>query len=162
MAEAGGRARTPQQIADAVAADMFEKDRASRSLGMRIVEIGPGQATLEMTVRGDMLNGFDICHGGFITTLADSAFAFACNSRNEMTVAAGLGVDLVAVAREGDVLSARGAEVHQAGRTGVYDITVTNQRGELIACVRGRSYRMKGHAVVPLDTPTGKTSGAQS
>ena len=161
MNEPGIDARTPQQIADAVAAGMFKNDRASRGLGMRIVEVGPGSATLEMTVRDDMLNGFDICHGGFITTLADSAFAFACNSRNEMTVAAGLSVDLVAVARAGDVLSARAAEVHQAGRTGLYDMTVTNQRGELVGCVRGRSYRMKGRAVVPLDASAAETSGAQ-
>jgi acyl-CoA thioesterase len=153
MNEPGIDARTPQQIADAVAAGMFENDRASRGLGMRIVDIGPGSSTLEMTVRDDMLNGFDICHGGFITTLADSAFAFACNSRNEMTVAAGLSVDLVAAARAGDVLSARAAEVHQAGRTGVYDMTVTNQRGELVACVRGRSYRLKGRSVVPVGPP---------
>ena len=153
MNEPGIDARTPQQIADAVAAGMFKNDRASRGLGMRIVEVGPGSATLEMTVRDDMLNGFDICHGGFITTLADSAFAFACNSRNEMTVAAGLSVDLVAVARAGDVLSARAAEVHQAGRTGLYDMTVTNQRGELVGCVRGRSYRIKGRSVVPADAP---------
>jgi acyl-CoA thioesterase len=128
---------------------------------MRIVDIGPGRATLEMTVRDEMLNGFDICHGGFITTLADSAFAFACNSRNEMTVAAGLSVDLVAAARAGDVLSARAAEVHQAGRTGVYDMTVTNQRGELVACARGRSYRLKGRSVVPVDPQAAETSGAQ-
>lgn len=153
MSEAGIDARTPQQIADAVAAGMFKNDRASRGMGMRIVEVGPGSATLEMTVRDDMLNGFDICHGGFITTLADSAFAFACNSRNEMTVASGLSVDLVAVARAGDVLVARAVEVHQAGRTGVYDMTVTNQRGELVGCVRGRSYRIKGRPVVPLDAP---------
>ena len=163
MSETGVKAHTPQQIADAVAADMLQKDRASRGLGMRVVEIGPGSATLEMTVREDMLNGFDICHGGFITTLADSAFAFACNSRNEMTVAASLSVELVAAARAGDVLSARGAEVHQAGRMGVYDMRVTNQRGELVACVRGRSYRMKGRAVVALDTPpAAETSGVHA
>lgn len=162
MSEAGVKMHSPQQIADAVGADMFQKDRASRGLGMRVAEIAPGSATLQMTVREDMLNGFDICHGGFITTLADSAFAFACNSRNEMTVAASLSVDLVAVARAGDVLSARAAEVHQAGRTGVYDISVTNQRGELVACVRGRSYRMKGRAVVSLDAPAAENSGVHS
>ncbi|MEO6033005.1 MAG: hydroxyphenylacetyl-CoA thioesterase PaaI [Burkholderiaceae bacterium] len=161
MNEAGIDVRTPQQIAEAVAAGMFRNDRASRAMGMRIIEVGPGRATLEMTVRDDMLNGFDICHGGFITTLADSAFAFACNSYNEMTVASSLSVDLVAVARVNDVLSARATEVHQAGRTGVYDMTVTNQRGELVACVRGRSYRMKGRTVVSPDAPAAQTIGAQ-
>ena len=94
-------AMTAQQIADAVGTQMFAKDRASQAMGMRIVAISEGAAFLEMTVRDDMLNGFDICHGGFITTLADSAFAFACNSHGEMTVAAGLAVDFLAPARTG-------------------------------------------------------------
>ena len=102
-----------------------------------------------MTVRDDMLNGHDICHGGFITTLADSAFAFACNSCNELTVAAGFSVDFLAPARGGDVLTADAVEVSRAGRTGVYDIDVTNQRGERVALFRGRSARLRrshGHA----------------
>ena len=103
-----------------------------------------------MTVRADMLNGFDICHGGFITTLADSAFAFACNARNEMTVASGLSIDFLAPAREGDRLTAEAREVSLAGRTGVYDVSVRNQRGEAIAVFRGRSYCLKGKATVPL------------
>jgi acyl-CoA thioesterase len=97
-----------------------------------------------------MLNGFKICHGGFITTLADSAFAFACNSYNEATVAAGIVVDFVAPAREGELLTAEAREVALAGRTGVYDVTVKNQRSEVIAVLRGRSYRMPGKQVVPL------------
>ena len=103
-----------------------------------------------MTVRADMLNGFDICHGGFITTLADSAFAFACNSHNEQTVASGVAVDFMAPGRPGDELVAEAKEVFVAGRTGVYDVTVTNQDGELIAVMRGKSYRLKGRAVVEL------------
>jgi len=90
----------------AVAAHMWAADRASRGLGMRLVEVGEGRATMTMAVRDDMLNGHDICHGGFITTLADSAFAFACNSRNVVTVASGLAVDFLAPARGGDVLTA--------------------------------------------------------
>jgi acyl-CoA thioesterase len=138
-----------QQTAEFVGEAMYENDRASQGLGIQLASIGPGRATMTMTVRADMLNGFDICHGGFITTLADSAFAFACNSYNEMTVASGLSVDLLAPSREGDQLSAEAVEVSQQGRTGVYDITVTNQRGERIAVVRGRSYRLKGRAAVP-------------
>ena len=141
---------TPQQIADAVRDGMFAADRASRALGMSIEAMAPGSATLRMTVRGDMINGANVCHGGLITTLADSAFAFACNSYNELTLASGLTVDLVAPAREGDVLTADANQASQAGRTGVYDITVTNQRGERIALVRGRSYTIKGKPTVVL------------
>ena len=143
-----GAGLTPQQVADAVREGMYAKDRATRALGMAIVEVAPGTATLRMSVREDMLNGHDICHGGFITTLADSAFAFACNSYNELTVASGFGVDLVAPARLGDVLTARCVEVSKAGRTGVYDADVTNQRGERIAVFRGRSYTAKGRPAV--------------
>lgn len=140
----------PQAIAEHVRSGMLANDRATQGLGIAITSIGPGQATLEMTVRADMLNGFDICHGGFITTLADSAFAFACNARNEMTVASGLSIDFLAPAREGDRLTAEAREVSLAGRTGVYDVSVRNQRGEAIAVFRGRSYCLKGKATVPL------------
>lgn len=141
----------PQAIAEHVRIGMLANDRATRGLGIAITAIGPGQATLEMTVRSDMLNGFDICHGGFITTLADSAFAFSCNARNDMTVASGLSIDFLAPAREGDRLTAKATEVSLAGRTGVYDVNVHNQRGEAIAVFRGRSYCMKGKPTVPLD-----------
>ena len=90
---------TPQQIAEAVAVGMMANDRASRGLGLKVTHIGPGTAQLEMTVRDDMLNGFDICHGGYITLLADSTFAFACNSYNELTVASSLAVDFIAPGR---------------------------------------------------------------
>ena len=137
-----------QQLAEAVRDAMYRDDRASQALGITIDEVGPGRATATMTVRQDMLNGFAICHGGFIATLADTAFAFACNGYNELTVASGFSIDIVAPAKEGDVLTARGHEVSKAGRTGVYDIEVSNQRGERIAVFRGRSYTMKGKAVV--------------
>jgi len=143
-------ALTPQQIADAVRAGMFADDRASRALGITVEAMSPGRATLRMTVRADMLNSFHICHGGFVTTLADSAFAFACNSGNELTVASGLTVELVASAREGDVLTASAAEVNRTARLGVYDIVVTNQHGERIALVRGRSYAIRGKTSVTL------------
>lgn len=145
----GSMSADPQRIAEAVRDVMFANDRASRGLGMEIVAIAPGSATLRMAVREDMLNGFDICHGGFVTTLADSCFAFACNSHNEMTVASGFAIDIVAASRQGDVLTAVARETSLSGRTGVYDITITNQRDELIAVFRGRSYRIKGKPVVP-------------
>jgi acyl-CoA thioesterase len=144
-----------QQVAEATRDAMWRDDRASKSLGMEVVAVGPGSATLAMTVRDDMLNGHDICHGGLITTLADSAFAFACNAYNEVTVASGFDVNLVAAARLGDRLTAVAVEVAKAGRTGVYDIAVRNQRGEAIAAFRGRSYTMKGKAVVD-GLPVGK------
>lgn len=137
-----------QKIAEAVRDAMFANDRASQLLGMEILSIAPGRATLAMTVREDMLNGFEICHGGLITTLADSTFAFACNSHNELTVASGFSVDIVAPGKLGDRLTAVGEEVHLAGRTGVYDITVRNQREELVAVFRGKSYRIKGKPIV--------------
>jgi acyl-CoA thioesterase len=139
-----------QALAERVAQDMFARDRASQMMGMRVVRIAPGRAELVMTVRADMLNGHATCHGGFIFTLADSAFAFACNSGNQTTVAAGCAIDFVAPAREGDVLSAVATERSVSGRTGVYDIDVHNQRGEKIAFFRGKSYRIKGHVIADV------------
>ena len=141
-------APTPQQVADRVREGMFRNDRASKWLGMQILQVTPGQAVLQMTVRDGMLNGHDICHGGLITTLADSAFAFACNSYDELTVASGFTVDLLAPGRGGDVLTATCREVSKAGRTGVYDCEVVNQKGQRIAVFRGRSYTMKGKPAV--------------
>jgi acyl-CoA thioesterase len=140
-----------QQVADQVRERMFAADRASQALGLQITHMAPGTATLTMRVRADMLNGFAICHGGLITTLADSAFAFACNARNEFSVAAGLAIDFLAPAREGDVLTAVAAEVSQSGRSGLYDVSVTNQRGEHVALMRGRSHRVKGRPSVPVE-----------
>lgn len=137
-----------QRIAEAAAHGMFAKDVAARSLGMEIELIAPGQSRISMSVRPDMLNGFAICHGGFITTLADTAFAYACNSHNEVTVAAGIVVDFLAPAHDGDRLTADAREVAVKGRTGVYDITVTNQDNKTIAVMRGRSFTQKGKHVV--------------
>ena len=148
-AAAASSAADPQQLAERVRDHMWAGDRASRALGMEVLAVGPGTATLRMTVREDMLNGHAICHGGLVTTLADSAFAFACNTYDELTVASGFSVDLVAPGRLGDVLTARAVEVNKAGRTGVYDIEVRNQRGERVAVFRGRSYTMKGKPVLP-------------
>ncbi|MDI3379895.1 hydroxyphenylacetyl-CoA thioesterase PaaI [Xenophilus aerolatus] len=138
-----------QRIAEHVRTGMFANDRALKALGMAVTEIAPGRASVTMAVREDMLNGHDICHGGLISTLADSAFAYACNSYDELTVASGFAVDFVAPGRLGDLLTARCVEVSKAGRTGVYDVEVTNQRGERIAVFRGRSYTAKGRPAVP-------------
>jgi acyl-CoA thioesterase len=140
----------PHALAEAVRHGMFKDDAASQGLGMQIEAVGPGYARIAMTVRADMLNGFRICHGGFITTLADSAFAFACNSHNELTVASGIVVDFLAPAHEGDRLVAECHEVALTGRTGVYDIKVTNQHGKTVVVMRGRSHTMKGKHVVDL------------
>jgi len=142
---------TPQQIAERVRDHMLADDRATRMMGVSIVEVGPGRAVTRMTVREDMLNGHDLCQGGFVTMLADTAFAYACNAYNEITVASGFTVDLIAPGRNGDVLTASCDEVSKAGRTGVYDVTVRNQRGERIAVFRGRSYTARGRPVVALD-----------
>ena len=143
--------KTPQQVAEYVRDGMLKNDAATQGLGMNVLEIGPGRATVTMTVRADMLNGHAICHGGFISALADSAFAFACNSYDELTVASGFAIDFLVPARKDDLLTARCIEVSKAGRTGVYDTDVLNQRDERIAIFRGRSYTLKGKpAVTPL------------
>ena len=136
-----------QALAEQVALSMYERDTASQGLGIRILRVAPGHAELTMTVRADMLNGHEICHGGFIFTLADSSFAYACNSYNLNTVASGCGIDFLAPAREGDVLVAVAQERSISGRTGVYDIEVKSEAGVKIALFRGKSYRIKGHVV---------------
>ena len=142
-------ALTPQQTAERVRERMYANDRAVQGLGIDIVEIAPGHAAATMTVQPHMLNGHATCHGGFLAALADTAFAYACNSYDELTVASGFSIDLVAPAREGDRLTARSVEMSKAGRTGVYDSEITNQRGERIAMFRGRSYTAKGRPAVP-------------
>jgi acyl-CoA thioesterase len=138
----------PQALAERVRDGMFAKDAAAHALGMTVTAMAPGQATVTMTVRVDMLNGFGICQGGLVTTLADAAFAYSCNSTNELTVASGFDVDLLAPGHEGDLLTAVGRVVSQGSRMGVYDVEVHNQKGERVAVFRGRSYRMKGRRVI--------------
>ena len=141
---------TPQEIATQVGAGLMTKDHASIAMGISLTHISPGAAHMEMQVRANMVNGFGTCHGGMITTLADSAFGFACNSYNELTVASGLSIDFLAPAFEGDVLTARASEVSLSGRTGVYDVTVFNQKADCVAVFRGRSHRITGKTVVVL------------
>ena len=136
-----------QQLADRVTEALYAGDKASQSHGIRIVEVRPGYAKLAMVVRNDMVNGHRICHGGMVFTLADSAFAFACNSRNDSTVAAAASIDFLAPSYEGDELTAEATELWRSRRNGIYEITVTNQKGARIAFFRGRSYQIDGHVI---------------
>jgi acyl-CoA thioesterase len=136
-----------QDLAERAAAALFERDRASQMLGMRLEVIQPGRARVAMRVRADMVNGHGVCHGGLVFALADSAFAFACNTGNESTVAAAASIDFLIAVREGDELSAVACELWRTRRNGIYEITVTNQRGERVALFRGRSYRISGTVV---------------
>ena len=131
-------------LAKATAEVMWRDDNASKWLGIRIEEVRPGYARLSMTVTPNMVNGHDLCHGGLIFMLADSTFAFACNSHNQRAVAAGASIEFLAPAFLGDVLTAEGVEQALKGRTGVYDMKVTNQKNELIALFRGKSATIKG------------------
>jgi acyl-CoA thioesterase len=143
--------KSPHEMTDDLARHsaeaMWAGDAASKSLGMRIVTVGPGTATLSMTVREDMINGWDLCHGGLIAALADSAFAFACNSRGTVTVASGFDVTFLESARLGDELVAVAVERSLRGRSGLYDVTVTRASdATVIAEFRGRS-RSTGRSI---------------
>ncbi|MDB5919137.1 MAG: paaD [Massilia sp.] len=133
-----------QALAELAGKTMYERDPASQALGMVLAEIRPGYARMTMTVRADMLNGHQSCHGGYIFMLADSAFAFACNSHNHNTVGAGCTIDYLAPGREGDLLTAEASEQALAGKTGVYDVKVSNGDGRTIALFRGKSHRVAG------------------
>lgn len=133
-----------QALAELVGETMWDRDPASQALGMKLSEIRPGYALMTMPVRRDMLNGHQTCHGGYIFMLADSAFAFACNSHNHNTVGAGCTIDYVAPGREGEMLVAEAVEQTLSGKTGVYDVKVSNQDGRLIALFRGKSHRVSG------------------
>jgi acyl-CoA thioesterase len=137
------------RLAERAAEAMFSRDRASQDLGMKILEMGPGRAKLSMRVRPDMLNGHSICHGGFVFSLADSAFAFACNSHNRATVAAGATVDFLAAVREGEELVAEAIEVWRSKRTGIYEVIVTTAAGAKVALFRGRAHEISGTVVEP-------------
>ena len=138
-------------LARRVGEAMFAADRASReTMGMELLACEPGRARMRMTVHARHLNGHQICHGGFIFTLADSTFAFACNSRNHNTVANGCSIEFLRPAHEGDVLTAEGVEQNLAGRHGIYDIRVNNQKGQAVALFRGKSTQIAG-TVIPAD-----------
>ncbi|GAB1379226.1 hydroxyphenylacetyl-CoA thioesterase PaaI [Pararhodobacter aggregans] len=135
---------TPDDLARACAAAMWADDNATQHLGMELSDVRAGHATMTMRVRPEMTNGHKICHGGYIFTLADSAFAFACNTYNQRVVAQMGQITFLAPGQEGDVLTARAAEVWRQGRSGIYDISVTRQDGTKIAEFRGHSRSIKG------------------
>lgn len=141
----------PRALAARVGETMFAADAASREfLQMELVACEPGRAVMRMAVREPMLNGHKICHGGLIFTLADSTFAFACNSHNKVTVAAGGSIEFLKPAHLGDLLTCEGVEQVLQGRHGVYDMMVTNQRGEVVAVLRGKSTSIQG-SVIPAE-----------
>jgi acyl-CoA thioesterase len=135
---------TALELAKACAAAMWSEDKASAGLGMVLEAVSPGRAELSMPISEAMVNGHGICHGGFIFTLADSAFAFACNSYNQRVVAQHCSITYLAPGRLGDRLRAEAREVSRQGRSGIYDIEVKNQTGALIALFRGHSRTVKG------------------
>jgi acyl-CoA thioesterase len=138
-------------LAHAVGETMFAADRASREfMQMELIRCEPGLAVMRMTVREDMLNGHKICHGGLIFTLADSTFAFACNSHNKVAVAAGCSIEFLKPGQLGDVLTCEGTEQTLQGRHGIYDMKVTNQRGEVVAMFRGKSAQIAGQVIADL------------
>jgi len=147
------------ELAAKVGASMFAVDRASKDfMGLELVSCEPGRAVMRMTVRDEMLNGHEICHGGLIFTLADSTFAFACNSHNKVTVASGCSIEFLKPARAGDVLTCEGVERVLQGRHGIYDMKVNNQQGEIVAMFRGKSTTIQGTVLPPTDG--GKRAGA--
>lgn len=137
----------PQALAEAVAAKMYAQDPTTLWLGMELLAVGPGEARLAMTITANMLNSQGVCHGGMLFALADSAFAYACNARNHATVASACNIDFLKPVQEGDFLTATACERALGGRTGVYDISLSNQRGETVALFRGKSYRLKDHVL---------------
>ena len=141
--DAAGR----QKVAERAVEALWSGDQASQQLGMQIESCGPGRATVTMRIRPDMVNGHRICHGGLVFALADSAFAFACNSYGDNTVAAGAAIEFLVPAREGDVLRAVATERWRAGRAGIYEIEVRNQRDEAVALFRGRSHQIAGRLI---------------
>ncbi|HKO08748.1 MAG TPA: hydroxyphenylacetyl-CoA thioesterase PaaI [Alphaproteobacteria bacterium] len=145
--EASPRADRAQRLADAVGKGMYARDRAAQALGIRLVEIRPGHALTRMSVRQDMVNGHDTCHGGLIFTLADAALGYSCNSHNRNAVAQHCTITFLKPAKLGEVLTAEATEQTLGGRNGVYDIKVTNERGELVALFRGNSRVVAGEVV---------------
>ena len=140
-----------QDLARRVGESMYAADAASReTMGIELLACELGRAVMRMVVKPLHLNGHKICHGGFIFTLADSTFAFACNSRNHNTVANGCSIEFLRPAHEGDVLTAESVEQNLAGRHGIYDIRVNNQKGQAVALFRGKSTQIAG-TVIPAD-----------
>ena len=139
----------PQQLAEAAAAAMLGRDHVFADLGLELVSVGPGRGAVAMTVRREMTNGHALCHGGYLFLLADEAFAVACNSYDDVTVAASGAIEFIAPAREGERVTATASEVVRSGRRGVYDVVVTNPDGAVLATFRGVSARTSGTNTAP-------------
>lgn len=135
------------QLAQDATNAMWSRDHAAQALGIAIADVTPGTSRLTMLVRQDMVNGHAICHGGMLFTLADTAFAYACNSYNRNTVASACHIDFLTPAHLGDTLVAEAVERSQSGRTGVYDVTVSTAAGKTVALFRGKSYRIQGEVM---------------
>jgi len=142
---------TPDEVAKTVAETMYRKDKTSQHLGIALKEIKAGSAVMTMRVVDSMLNGHNICHGGYIFTLADSAFAFACNAYNQSTVAQGAQINFLKAVPLDTLLTATAKEIHRKGRTGLYDVEVTNENNELVATFRGNSHTIKGQTIPGLN-----------
>lgn len=141
-----------QHLAEQVCEYLYQQDHASRALGMRISRIFPGEVSMEMLIRQDMMNGMNICHGGIISALADTALAFSCNTANVLSVVSSFTVEFIMPARRDDLLIANTKAVAQTGRTIIYDVNVYNQHKQLIATLRGRVQRLIGKTVLGNDT----------
>ena len=149
----GGNA-DPHAIAKACAETMWAEDRASQALGMKVEKIAPGEALLSMPVRTDMTNGHGICHGGFIFTLADSTFAFACNTYDQRTVAQQCAVTFLEPVRQGEILTAHAIERNRSGRGGIYDVTVRDSKNKVVTEFRGHSRTIAGNLLAAEQTRT--------
>jgi acyl-CoA thioesterase len=134
------------QRARSVVQSLFLADLASQSLGIEIIDVAPGRVQIAMTVRADMVNGYGMCHGGFVFAFADSAFAFACNSWGDPMVAAGASIEFLAPTPRGERVTAAAAEVSRTARHGIYDVAVSNSAGQILAQFRGRCARLRGAA----------------
>ncbi|HJS22514.1 MAG TPA: hydroxyphenylacetyl-CoA thioesterase PaaI [Steroidobacteraceae bacterium] len=141
------QAGSADELAGRAGRALYEKDTAARALGIQILEVTPGGARLSMRVRADMTNGHEVCHGGMVFTLADTAFAYACNSYGDNTLAAAASIDFLAPAYAEDALTATARELWRAGRSGLYEVIVTNQKDERVALFRGRSHRITGKLI---------------
>lgn len=135
------------QLARRCAGAMFAGDRASQAMGMRVEDVSPGYARVTMRLRGEMVNGHQTAHGGAVFSLADSAFAFACNSRNVRTVAQHCSITFVTPVQEGELLVAEARETNLGGRFGIYDVTVQTDGGRLVAVFRGHSAAVRGRVI---------------
>jgi acyl-CoA thioesterase len=150
--------RDAQRPAEAAAQAVSARDRAADALGMKLIGVRPGYARMQMTVREDMVNLHGTAHGGLVFTLADSAFAYACNSHNKVAVASSCSIDFLRPAHLGETLTATAVEQALIGRSGVYDVRVENKRGELVALFRGKSAQIRG--TVTEGAPGGSGSAA--